>query len=269
MKDEPPADLIPDYAALMRLDGQVHVVLGAGNGMGQQSAHALAAFGATVVCVDLDATRAEAVAGEVKGIAWSGDITSRADVRRLFADVVAQKGRLDGVIDIVGLARARPVVEYTDDDWAFHHDIVLRHAYLAIQYATEQWRALGTGGAMTFVASAAGLLSAPGLGAYGAAKAALMSLVRTAAVELGPDGIRVNAVAPGVIRTPRAQGNPKWTDELVRANIDRTPLRKLGYPPDVAGALLFFSSPLAGHVTGQTLVVDGGAGVVFNCESPS
>jgi NAD(P)-dependent dehydrogenase (short-subunit alcohol dehydrogenase family) len=266
---EPSADAVPDYAAMLRLDGRVFVMLGAGSGIGRQCAHALAAVGATVVCVDLDGDRAAAVAAEVGGVVRRADVTVRSEVAEVFGFVRRDLGRLDGVVDIIGLARYKPLVELTDADWQFHHEAVLRHAYLAIQYATGVWQATATGGAMTFVASVAGIASSPMLGAYGVEKAGLMSLVRTAAVELGPHGIRVNAVAPGIVRTPRAQANEKWTRELLNTNIARTPLRKLGYPSDVAAALLFLSSPMAGHITGQALVVDGGNSVGFNVVSPS
>jgi NAD(P)-dependent dehydrogenase (short-subunit alcohol dehydrogenase family) len=267
--EERDAAVVPDFASMLRLDGSVQVVLGAGLGIGRQTAHALAGVGARVVCVDVDSDRAEAVAAEVSGVARVGDLTGRSDMAALFEFVRTEFGRLDGVTDIVGGARYKAMTDLTDEDWMFHHDIVLRHAYLALQYSAELWRSLGTGGTVTFVASVAGLTSAPMTAAYGAHKAALMSLVRTAAVELGPDGIRVNAVAPGVVRTPRAQSNPKWTDELLTSNIDKTPLRRLAVPADVAACALFLTTPLSGHVTGQTLVVDGGNTIVYNVDTPT
>ncbi|GAA1948073.1 SDR family NAD(P)-dependent oxidoreductase [Nocardioides panacihumi] len=262
------ADWTPDYASMLRLNGQVHVVLGAGFGIGYQTSHALASVGARVVCVDRDEERAEKVAAEVDGIAWTGDITDRDSMAALFDHVDERCGRLDGVVDIVGLAIYKGLLDLTDEDWAFHHDVVLKHAYLALQYAGRYWERTGTGGSVTFVASVAGMTSSPKTSAYGADKAALMSLVRTAAVELGPLGVRVNAVAPGVVRTPRQQANPRWTRDLVVANVERTPLRKVAYPSDIASVLLFLSTPLAGHVTGHTITVDGGNSIVFNVVSP-
>jgi NAD(P)-dependent dehydrogenase (short-subunit alcohol dehydrogenase family) len=247
---DPDANDVPDYASMLRLDGQVHVVLGGGFGIGYQTSHALSSVGATVVCVDRDEERAVKVAAEVEGIPWTGDITDRDAMSRLF-DFVGERCGL------------------TDEDWLFHHEVVLKHAYLALEYAAKYWQRTGTGGSVTFVASVAGLTSAPKTSAYAAQKAALMSLMRTAAVELGPDGIRVNAVAPGVVRTPRQQVNPKWTPDLLESNIAKTPLRRLAYPSDIAKALLFLSSPLASHVTGQTLVVDGGNSIVFNVDVPN
>ncbi|MFE7069087.1 SDR family NAD(P)-dependent oxidoreductase [Streptomyces sp. NPDC057620] len=269
MPVEPDANIVPDYASLMRLDGQVHVVLGAGQGIGHQSAHALAAYGAKVVCVDREQGRADEVAKEVGGVPWVGELTERDSMAALFDHVGRELGRLDGVVDIVGLARYKSLTELTDDDWQWHLDVVLKHAYLALEYATRYWRRTGTGGSVAFVASVAGKQSSPKLAAYGAMKAALMSLVRTAAVELGPHGIRVNAVAPGVVRTPRAQANPKWTRELLDANIAKTPTGRLTYPADVAAALLFFLSPLSRQITGESLAVDGGNMALFNVDSPT
>ncbi|MCU1483009.1 MAG: hypothetical protein JWQ19_3795 [Subtercola sp.] len=262
------ANEVPDYANILRLDDKVFVVLGGGFGIGYQTCVALASQGAKVVCVDRDPDRARTVADEVGGTPWSGDITDRDTMKRLFDEVPEQLGRLDGVIDIVGLARYKAVYDLTDDDWQFHHDIILRHAYLAIEYSAKHWMRSGTSGSIVFVASVAGIDSSPNLAAYGATKAALMSLVRSAAVELGPSGIRVNAVAPGMVRTPRAQANPKWTQELLDANIQATPLRKLAHPSDIANGLLFFASDMSSQVTGQTLVVDGGNNIVFNVISP-
>jgi NAD(P)-dependent dehydrogenase (short-subunit alcohol dehydrogenase family) len=114
---------------------------------------------------------------------------------------------------------------------------------------------------MVFVASVSGITSAPRHSAYGAAKAGLMSLVRTGAVELGHSGIRVNAVAPGVVWTPRVSA---FLGEAGREmNAENTPLRRVAQPADIAAAILFLASDLSGYVTGQTLVVDGGVGAKF------
>lgn len=262
------ADLSPDYGSMLRLDGEVHVVLGGGFGIGLQTCRALAANGAKVICVDRDEERASLVAKEVGGLAWTGDITDRDSMAALFEFVEDRCGRLDGVVDIVGLAMYKSMVELSDDDWSWHLDIVVKHAYLALTYASRLMEKLGNGGTISFVASVAGMTSSPKTSAYGAMKAALMSLVRTSAVELGPLGIRVNAAAPGVVRTPRQQANPRWTHDLVTANVENTPLRKVAYPSDIASVLLFLSSPLSGHVTGQTITVDGGNSIVFNVISP-
>jgi len=251
---------VPDFPGLLRLDGRRFVVLGAGQGIGRQASHALASVGARVACVDVDPDLASDIASEVNGIAISGNAFERADVERMFADAADQLGGIDGVVDIIGMARYADLTEMSDEDWDWHFDIVLRHAFLAMQYGGRAMKAAG-GGAMVFVASVSGITSAPRHSAYGAAKAGLMSLVRTGAVELGPFGIRVNAVAPGVVWTPRVSAF-MGEDGRVR-NVANTPLRRVAQPADIAAALLFLVSDLAGYVTGQTLAVDGGVGAKF------
>jgi NAD(P)-dependent dehydrogenase (short-subunit alcohol dehydrogenase family) len=249
---------VPDYQGLLRLEGRRFLVIGAGQGIGRQASHALAGAGARLACVDVDPDLAADIAGEVDGLALSGDATKRDDVAGLFESAVAKLGGLDGVVDIIGMAQYADIVEMSDDEWNWHHDIVLRHAFLAMQHAGRVMGAAGggAGGVMVFVASVSGITSAPRHAAYGAAKAGLMSLVRTGAVELGPQHIRVNAVAPGVVWTPRVSG---FLGEEGRArNVENTPLRRVAQPADIAAAILFLASDLAGYVTGQTLVVDGG-----------
>ena len=251
---------VPDYPGRLRLDGRRFVVLGAGQGIGRQSAHALASVGARVACVDLEVDRARQVASEIDGVAVIGDATQRGDATRIFTDATAALGGLDGIVDIVGMARYARLLDVTDEDWDWHFDIVLRHAYLAVQLG-GRLLAAASGGVMAFVASVSGLTSAPQHAAYGAAKAGLMALVRSAAVELGPAGIRVNAVAPGVVWTPRVSAYLGDTGR--ERNEANTPLRRVAQPADIAAALLFLCSDLAAYVSGQTLVVDGAVGAKF------
>jgi NAD(P)-dependent dehydrogenase (short-subunit alcohol dehydrogenase family) len=250
---------VPDYPGKLRLDGRNFVVIGAGQGIGRQATHALASAGARTFCVDLDADLADDVAKEVDGVAWSGDATKRDDAESMFASAQAAFGRVDGLVDIIGMARYADLLELSDDDWDWHFDIVLRHAYLAMQLGGRVMR--GDGGAMVFVASVSGITSAPRHAAYGAAKAGLMALVRSGAVELGPLGIRVNAVAPGVVWTPRVSAY--LGDEGRIRNTETAPLRRVALPADIASAILFLASDLSAYVTGQTLVVDGGVGAKF------
>ncbi|NEB74473.1 SDR family oxidoreductase [Streptomyces sp. SID14478] len=251
---------VPDYAALHRLDGRGVVLLGAGNGIGRQSAHALTAAGARVLCVDLDKERADAVAAQTGGVPYVADVTRRADMHDLFAYAQRELGGVGGVVDIVGMARYAALDALDDDAWEWHFSLVLRHAWLAVQYGGAAVAEAG-GGPLVFVASVSGLTAAPLHGAYGAAKAGLMSLVRTAAVEYGPRGVRVNAVAPGVVWTPRVAG--LLGEEGHDRNAANAPLGRVARPADIAAALLFLATPQSAYVTGQTLVVDGGAGVKF------
>jgi NAD(P)-dependent dehydrogenase (short-subunit alcohol dehydrogenase family) len=250
---------VPDYPRLLRLDGRRFVVLGAGQGIGRQASHALASVGARLACVDQDPDLASDIAAEVDATPLSGNAYDRDDMARMFDDAGRALGGIDGVVDIIGMARYANLTEMSDEDWDWHFDIVLRHAFLAMQYGGRAMQA--NGGAMVFVASVSGITSAPRHSAYGAAKAGLMSLVRSGAVELGPSGIRVNAVAPGVVWTPRVSGY--LGEEGRQRNIANTPLRRVAQPADIAAALLFLASDLAAYVTGQTLSVDGGVGAKF------
>jgi NAD(P)-dependent dehydrogenase (short-subunit alcohol dehydrogenase family) len=252
--------VMTDYPALLRLDGRRFVVLGAGRGIGAQTVYALASAGARVACVDIDAERARAIASDVDGYPVIGDMTRRSEAERVIAEADASLQGVDGLVDIIGMARYAQLVDLPDDEWDWHFDIVLRHAYLAMQLG-GRLLAASHGGSIVVVASVSGITSAPRHAAYGAAKAGLMSLVRTGAVELGPVGVRVNAVAPGVVWTPRVS---EFLGEEGRArNEANTPLRRIADPADIAAAILFLSSDLASFVTGQTLVVDGGVGAKF------
>jgi NAD(P)-dependent dehydrogenase (short-subunit alcohol dehydrogenase family) len=252
---------VPDYQKLLRLDGKNYIVLGAGQGMGRQTSHALAQVGAKVFCVDLDKKLAEEIAAEVKGISYSADCTKREDMEKLVAQAEKQLGRIDGFVDIIGIAYWASILDTDDQKWDQQFDMVLRHAYLASQIAGRRMKETG-GGTMVFIASVSGLSGAPMHAAYGAAKAGLMAWVQSLAVELGPFGIRANAVAPGATLTPRAKAFmiEQGKLEIQRANV---PLGRMNEPSDIAGAALFLSMPISRQITGRTIVVDGGVDAKF------
>ncbi|MFN2544610.1 MAG: SDR family NAD(P)-dependent oxidoreductase [Actinomycetota bacterium] len=255
--DESPVASYPD---LLRLDGRGFVVVGAGQGIGRQSTHALAQAGARVFCIDNQDELAKQIADEVDGVPWVADARDRGDVERAVQEARRELGRIHGVVDIVGMARYADALETSDEDWNWTFDIVLRHAYLFSQAAGRVMAEDG-GGPMVFVASVSGITSAPRHAAYGAAKAGLMSWVRSLAVELGPSGVRANAVAPGVVWTPRVSGY--LGDRGRKLQSDNAPLRRVAEPRDIAAAILFLSSDLSSYVNGVTLVVDGGVAAKF------
>lgn len=251
---------VPSYTDLLRLDDRGFIVVGAGQGIGRQTTHALAQAGAKVFCIDSVPELADEIAKEVEGVAHVADARDRASVEQAVSTAASALGRLDGLVDIVGMAKYVQLLETTDEDFDWTFGMVLRHAFLFSQAAGRLMAGTG-GGSMVFVASVSGISSAPRHAAYGAAKAALMSWVRTLAVELGPQGIRANAVAPGMVWTPRIS---KFVGEKgKKLNEENTPLGRVAVPTDIASAILFLCSDLASYVTGQTLVVDGGVGSKF------
>ncbi|HWL64688.1 MAG TPA: SDR family oxidoreductase, partial [Actinomycetota bacterium] len=191
---------------------------------------------------------------------WTGDARKREDVVAAVEAARKELGRIDGLVDIVGMAKYREALETSDEDWDWSFDMVLRHAFLFSQLAGKVMADDG-GGVMVFVASVSGLTGAPRHAAYGAAKAGLISWVRSVAVELGPSQIRVNAVAPGVVLTPRVAAYLDERSREMQAN--NAPLRRVAVPEDIAAAILFLASDLASYISGQTLVVDGGVSAKF------
>lgn len=251
---------VPAYPDLLRLDNRGFVVAGAGQGIGRQTAHALASAGAKVFCIDAVDDLAKEIADEVGGIPHVIDVTKRDQVDDAVGEAQHQLGTIDGLVDIIGMARYEPFLETSDDTWDWTFDIVLRHAFYLGRRAGAVMADQGHG-TMVFIASVSGLTSAPLHSPYGAAKAALMSLVRSMAVELGPRGVRVNAVAPGVVWTPRVR--QILGEEGRRAQADNSPLRRVAEPQDVAAGAMFLASDMAAYVNGHTLVVDGGVGAKF------
>ena len=248
-----------DFLAQLRLDGRGLVVLGAGQGIGEATAHALAQAGGRVLCVDREAALAEKVAKDVRGVACVADVTSRQDVERIFATAKEAFGGVRGVVDIVVMAKLLPLGKFTDDDYQWQFDIGVRHAFLALQIGAPIVAASG-GGSITFVGSISGSACLPNEVVYSASKAALHHLARAAAVELGPSGVRVNAIAPGFVRTPRL--NRLVTEERWAEIGEGIPLGRAALPDEVAGPLLFLASDLSAHISGAVLAIDGAMGAM-------
>ncbi len=249
---------------LLGMDGKTAIVVGAGGGgIGTAIAAKLASAGAHVVAVDIEASRladAEKAIHEVGGrcTALVVDARDRSEVERLVARA-DEAGDLFGLVNVVGglpIDRWERLLHYEDETFNTVLDTNLRCAFLTSQVLAQHLQGRDAAGSIVQIASISALQGMPFGAAYSAAKAALISLMRTMALEWGPLGIRVNAVAPGTIRVPRNQAG----DDPER---DRTilPLGRRGAPSDIAGAVLFLLSDLAQWVTGQVLAVDGGASV--------
>jgi NAD(P)-dependent dehydrogenase (short-subunit alcohol dehydrogenase family) len=248
-----------DFISQLRLDGRGMVVLGAGQGIGAATAHALAQAGARVLCVDKEEVLATQIAAEVSGVMCVADVTRRDDMVRIFATAREKLGSVRGIVDIVGMAKLGPLSSFSDADYDWQFDVVLRHAFLALQIGAPLVAESG-GGAITFVGSISGAACLPNEMVYGASKAALHYLARSAALEFGPRGVRVNAISPGFTRTPRL--NKMVSDERWAAIGEGIPLGRVATPEEIAGPLLFLSSELSSHVNGEVLAIDGGLGAM-------
>ncbi len=248
---------------LWSIEGRKALVVGGGFGMGRDTSVLLARAGADVAVADLDADRAASVRDEITALgreafALTADVTTRAAAESVVAEALAALGGLDIVVNIVGSAAYASLVEIDDDLWDLQQTLNVRQQLNVARAAATTMMARGTPGAIAVVASVSGIYAAPLHGAYGAAKAALMSLVRTMSQEWGPHGIRVNAVAPDGIATPRVRAGFEARGHDMSHLARDTSLKRHGEPRDIAGALLFLVSDLSAFVTGQTIIVDGG-----------
>jgi 3-oxoacyl-[acyl-carrier protein] reductase len=242
------------------------LIAGAGRGIGAASARLLAAAGARLGCLDSDHQRRDAIVEELRqaGADARGipcDVRQRAHVEQAVARTVEYFGGVDVCVDVVGEARWGRVLELSDQDWDDSFTLVLRHVFYLARAAGKQMLAQGTGGAIVSIASVSGIASAPLHGAYGAAKAGLIALTKTLAVELAAAKIRVNCVAPGAVRTPRLL--EVTTAERRAESARHIPLGRIAEPEEIAGVVLFLASELSSYVTGQTIIVDGGATAQF------
>lgn len=246
--------------SLFDLRGKVALVTGATGGLGRALVHRLAQHGAHVVASDVDAGACATLAagfeaGQVSSLA--ADLAHPQGAEQLCEAVLTSHGRVDVLVCNAGVqGPAAPLLTIDDAAWDQVFRINLRSAH-ALAAALLPGMAERGGGSVILMASIAGLRGNAAIGLYGMSKAALAQLARNLAVEWGPRNVRVNAIAPGVVRTPLASGLLA-NEAFMARRLAATPLRRVGEPDEIAGVAVMLASRAGGFITGQTLVVDGG-----------
>ena len=251
-----------NYADLFDLRGKRALVIGAGSGIGAAAAQGLGAFGAEVACADLDEEKAQGTAEAIReadGVAeaFSVNLTEQRSVRDLFA----QFDTLDVLVCTPSVNVRKRMLEYTESDFDKVVSLNLKGSFFAMQEAGKKMAVQAQrgrkGGSIILFSSIRSQVVEPGQSIYAATKAGTVQMVKTLAAELGPEGVRVNAIAPGVVETPlteQIKAQPEWYD----AYAQKGALGRWAQPSEMVGAVVFLASEAASFVTGTLLFVDGG-----------
>jgi 3-oxoacyl-[acyl-carrier protein] reductase len=242
----------------MKLKNKTAIVTGAGRGIGRGIAIALAKEGCDLVVSDINQEDCEKVAEEikklgVKSLAVKCDVSNKKEVEELFKETTKEFGKLDILVNNAGIFPFVPFKDMQEADWDKVLNVNLKSVFLCSQEAAK---IMTEGGRIINISSIASFIGFEGLVHYCASKGAINSMIRALALELAPQKITVNAVAPGAIETPGASKGS--TEETKKQTIAAIPLARMGKPEDIANAVLFLASDESSYITGQTIIVDGG-----------
>jgi len=253
-----------------RLEGKVAFITGAGRGIGRAIAHKMAAEGAAVVVAELDALSGKSVADELaasghRALSVTTDITRESDVQQAIDQTVAHFGKLDILVNNAGITFRYEATTMTEDQWHAAMDVDVKGVWLCCKHAIPHMQAHG-GGSIVNISSVHAHTTAAKHFPYGAAKAAVLGLTRSLALDYGPQNIRVNAICPGWVRTEaveawiQSQPDPAAYEARI---LSFQPVRRIGTPAEIANLVAFIASDEASYMTGAELVIDGGLTVQY------
>jgi 3-oxoacyl-[acyl-carrier protein] reductase len=245
---------------MQSLSEQVAVITGGGQGIGRAVAEVLAAEGARVVISDVERDRAETTAAELRAaghetMAFAVDVVDRGSLTAMAEAVVEQWGRIDILAAIAGIYPSSAIGDLDGSEWDRVMDINAKGALHAIQACLPAMRERGYGRIVLMSSITGPVTGQAGFAHYGASKAAMLGLMRSVAVELATEGVTVNAVMPGNVRT---EGFATIGPEHQRTMLAAIPMGRLAEPADIGWAVRILAAPESGYITGQTLIVDGG-----------
>jgi 3-oxoacyl-[acyl-carrier protein] reductase len=252
-----------------RFDGRVAVITGAARGIGYGTAQRFAHEGARVAVIDIDESAAKKAAAALPGadhpktshVGIGCDVTDTDSVQSAVDRVVSELGGIHILVNNAGITRDNLLFKMTDDDWDLVIGVHLRGAFLMTRAAQQHFVAQKYGKILNL--SSVSALGNRGQANYSAAKMGIQGLTRTLGIELGPFGVNANAIAPGFIATDMTDATASRlgipVDEFRKLNAESNPVRRVGFPEDIAAAAAFLCSDEASYITGQTLYVDGGA----------
>lgn len=255
----------------MTLDGQVALVTGAGQGIGKAISLALAKSGADIAAADIKRSALDTLKPEIESIGrrclcLEADVGNVEAIDGMVRETVSTFGKIDIAVNNAGVTRRAFIMDLTEDDWDRMHRVNAKGVFFCLQRVAREMIEQG-GGRIINMASIAGKgFSGASNAAYAASKGAVLSLTRTAAQQLGPHGITVNAICPGITETEmyqeivevRAAKEGMPIDDIRQRMVENVPLRRANSPDDIADTVIFLASPASRNITGQSLNVDGG-----------